>query len=140
MLRRNISCYSRNMKKSPSGFTLVEIMIVVAIIALLSAVLIPNMVRARVAANDSSAKATLKSISTALETYMTSNGTYPTTTTALVGAAPPYLNKDYFNGPENGFTFTATLTAGTYSIVATPASSNQGSTTFTITTGGLITP
>ncbi|RKY34762.1 MAG: pili assembly chaperone, partial [Candidatus Duberdicusella sinuisediminis] len=41
------------------GFTLVEIMIVVAIIALLAAIAIPNLLRARLNANDSAAKADL---------------------------------------------------------------------------------
>ena len=128
------------MQKKSSGFTLVEIMVVVAIIALLSAVLIPNMVRARTSANDAAAKGTLKTISTAMETYMSSNGNYPATTTALLGAAPPYLNKDYFASTQSGFDFTATLTAGTYVITATPLGTNQGSTTFTISTGGILTP
>ncbi|MFA5271005.1 MAG: prepilin-type N-terminal cleavage/methylation domain-containing protein, partial [Candidatus Omnitrophota bacterium] len=49
------------------GFTLVEIMIVVAIIALLAAVAIPGLLRARITANQSAAQANLKSISAAIE-------------------------------------------------------------------------
>ena len=47
------------------GFTLVEIMIVVAIIALLAAIAIPNLLRAKISANDALAKSTLRSLSTA---------------------------------------------------------------------------
>ena len=53
------------------GFTLVEIMIVVAIIALLAAIAIPNLLRARVSANDALAQSTLRAISTAAETFGT---------------------------------------------------------------------
>ena len=123
----------------PKGFTLVEIMIVVAILALLAAVLIPNLMRGRLTANDTSAKATLKSISTALESYMAVNGDYPTTTTALLGDTPPYLNQDYFAGQHNGFQFSAALSTGSYTISASPLSSNQGTGTFTISTGGILT-
>ena len=58
------------MKNNQSGFTLVEIMIVVLIIALLASIAIPNVLRARVNAHDATAKAALKSISTAMENYL----------------------------------------------------------------------
>ena len=51
------------------GFTLVEIMIVVAIIAVLAAIAIPNLLRARMTSNDALAKATLRAMSTAAESY-----------------------------------------------------------------------
>ena len=60
------------------GFTLVEIMIVVAIISLLAAIAIPNLLTARRTANEAAAKATLSSLATAAETYAAANGgTYP---------------------------------------------------------------
>ncbi len=114
-------------------------MIVVAIIALLAAIAIPNLLRAKVAANESSAQTTLKSIANSLETYTISNGRYPSEMTSLIGAAPPYLNKDYFTGIYNGYTFSATsLSDYNYSITAVPAGS-QGTTSFTITTGAVLT-
>ena len=127
------------MNKKLYGFTLVEIMIVVAIIALLAAIAIPNLMRAKVASNESSAQATLKTIANALETYTISNGQYPSETTSLIGAAPPYLNKDYFASTYNGYTFTATLSNYTYSITAVPSSSSTGATSFTISTGAVLT-
>ncbi len=128
------------MKNNNSGFTLVEIMIVVLIIALLSAIAIPNVLRARVNAHDAAAQAALKSIGTAMETYLAANTYYPTTTTSLTGATPPYLMVDYFNGAtHDGFTFTLNnLTNQIYSVTAAPASANLGSASFTITTGSVL--
>ncbi len=127
------------MQKRIQGFTLVEIMMVVAVIALLAAVAIPNLFRARISSNEASAQATLKSIANSLETYSITNGIYPSETTSLIGVAPPYLNKDYFAAPFNGYTFMATLSDYTYSITAVPASSSQGNLSFTITTGAVLT-
>ena len=127
------------MNKIKSGFTLVEIMITVAIIALLAAITVPNLIRARVTANDTTAKAALKAISNALESYIGTNSTYPPNTAALIGVAPPYLSKDYFTGTYNGFSFNVdTLTDYQYQFTAIPQSSNFGTRSFTISTGGVL--
>ena len=118
---------------------MVEIMVVVAILALLASVAIPNLVRARVTANEANAKATLKTISTALETFALANGTYPPNTGSLLGQSPPYLSKDYFTGTQSGYNYAATLAGYTYSILATPQNDSQGKTSFTMATGGVLT-
>ena len=120
------------------GFTLVEVLVVIGIIALLAAIAIPNLVRAKVSANESSAQATLKSIATALENYATLNSVYPSATTALLGAAPPYLNTDYFIGVHNGYSFTTVLADYYYTVTATPVNNTSGTKTYTISTGGVL--
>jgi len=126
------------------GFTLVEIMIVVAIIALLAAIAIPNLLRARITANQTAAQATLKTISTAAESYASANnGNYPGATVAadLVNVTPPYLNEDYTDATRNGYTFACGTWAVTgYSCTATPAQpGTSGTRTYTITTGAVMT-
>jgi prepilin-type N-terminal cleavage/methylation domain-containing protein len=66
------------MKRRKKGFTLIELMIVIAIIAILAAVLVPNFMRAREASRLTACKSNLKSLSTAMETYSTDfDGLYP---------------------------------------------------------------
>ncbi len=57
-------------KSAPhAGFSLIELLIVVAIILIIAAIAIPNLLRARIAANESSAAASVRSIATAEVTY-----------------------------------------------------------------------
>jgi len=126
--------------KNTKAFSLVEVMVVVGIIALLSAIAIPNLIRAKVSANEASAKATLKLISNSLETYSAINSVYPTDTSLLIGASPPYLSIDYFTGTHNGYTFSNVLGAYFYSVTATPINNNTGLTTYTMSTGGVLQP
>jgi prepilin-type N-terminal cleavage/methylation domain-containing protein len=63
-----------------NGFSLIELLIVVAIILIIAAIAIPNLIRARMAANDSSASGSTRTIGTAEMTYLSA---YPTTGFAI---------------------------------------------------------
>jgi type IV pilus assembly protein PilA len=128
------------------SFTLVEIMIVVAVIALLAAIAIPNLLNAKMSANTAAAKANIHSLATAAETFsVANNGTYPVTVaqfTNYIGGVSGYC-ADASGGTTTlqGYNYSCTMTAGGYIFEASPVTvGTSGITTYTATTGGVLTP
>jgi len=115
--------------RSGRGFTLVEIMIVVAIISLLAAIAIPNLLRARHNANEAAAIAALRTISTACESFRAAQTptTYPATLAALGTATPAYIDgalaaATAAGTAKQGYFYTyALVNANQYTCTATPA-------------------
>jgi len=81
------------------GFTLVELLMVVAIIGIIAAIAIPSLLRARQAANEASAISSMRSISSAQSAYVAScgNGYYATALEVLADApagGSPFIGPD----------------------------------------------
>jgi prepilin-type N-terminal cleavage/methylation domain-containing protein len=107
-----------------SGFTLIELMIVVAIIAILAGILIPNFINARAQAQTSACESNLRAIATAAELYYADQQEYPgggatidaNSTSFTPTGGSTYLNntpRDPADPGATGFyTFTDKSTAG----------------------------
>jgi len=145
------------MRKEQKGFSLIELLVVVAIILVIAAIAIPNFMRARMSANESSAVASLRAINTAEASYASA---YPDTgfgplanlggSAADCAAGPSVNNACYIDnnlasngggGGKDGFNFTVTVAgspAVSYSVDAEPLSPNTGSRAFCSDESGVI--
>jgi type IV pilus assembly protein PilA len=75
-------------KEKEKGFSLIELLIVVAIILIIAAIAIPNLLRAKIAANESSGVGSMRTLNTAAVNYYTAwNVQYPTSM-AVMGGTP----------------------------------------------------
>jgi len=96
------------------GFTLIELMIVVAIIAIIAAIAIPNLLRSRMQSNESSAIGNLRTVIGAQVAYNAANSVYTTAFADLTGATPSYLDGDW-GQPKSGYNFVLGGTTANFS-------------------------
>ena len=121
------------------GFTLIELMIVVAIIAIIAAIAIPNLLRSRIQSNEAGTIGNLRAINGAETAYNSAKAVYTATWDDMTQQTPPYLDGTW-TGTKSGYILTLTqVTTNDYSVVANPEAVNvSGERGFFTDTSGVI--
>jgi len=131
-------------KKDKAGFTLIELMLVVAILVTLSAIAIPNMLRSRIEANEASAIGDLRIIAGAQMVHhaaRNSFGDFEQLTSIQDGPGTAFLDESWFDGRRKaGYVFNIEA-ADTAAFVCNAQPFNLGNTGtryFRVDTAGII--
>ena len=115
----------RNRRKNAAGFSLIELLIVVAVILIIAAIAIPNFIRSKMRANEAAAVANLRNITTAEVVYNTSYGVGFSPALANLGGNPVIpdatqaglIDSVLSAGVKSGYNFT-------YGVLVTDANGN----------------
>src|ERR1700686_2862161 len=118
----------RNKRNRQKGFSLIELLIVVAIILIIAAIAIPNLLRSKMAANEASCVGSMRTINTSSVAYSTTYGKYPHVIGDLGPSATPtstsadLVDSVLATGVKSGYTLTYTAGASdlSYTISAKP--------------------
>ncbi len=109
--------------KSNRGFSLLELLIVVAIILIIATIAIPSLLRSRQSAQESAAVAQIRTVNTAEITYLSSNqGSYGSIAELITQG----LLDSRFAGSVSGYNFSVSASGSDYTVAATPTSTNAG--------------
>ncbi len=131
--------------KNKHAFSFIEMMVVVAIVAIITSIAVPSLLKSRQGANQHAAQSTLQTISAAIETYFTTFMTFPDDYNNLLNTSPPFINVDYCDGQaHSGYEINCAgvggsgMTTTSYTITANPESSTMGVNCYRITPGGVL--